>query len=97
MNASVSISRETAVALSSLGLGEVQQVEPAERMAWIVRVMRVLPDKPEWFPKGKWATIQHIEEQITDAAGVEGCLIACAWHRSQKAKVCGGELAPPGK
>lgn len=29
--------------------------------AWIVFQLQVAEDRPEWFPKGKWATIQIIE------------------------------------
>jgi hypothetical protein len=35
-----------------------------EQMAWIVAVLKLLPDGPGRFPRGKWATIQHIESQL---------------------------------
>jgi len=40
------------------------RVESPERMAWIVLLLKLLPEKPEWFPRGKWGTIQHIEGQL---------------------------------
>ena len=36
-------------------------------MAWLVLLLKECEDRPEWFPKGKWATIQHIEGQINEA------------------------------
>lgn len=42
-----------------------------EQWAWIVFQLRIAPDRPEWFPKGKWATIQVIEEDLNrEAAAV---------------------------
>ena len=35
-----------------------------EQMAWIVLVLKALPDAPGRFPRGKWATIQHIESEL---------------------------------
>ena len=39
-----------------------------ENMAWLALVLRELPDTPERFPNGKWATIQHLESQLQIAA-----------------------------
>jgi len=39
-----------------------------ERWAWVCVVLRVSPDHPRWFPKGKFATIQHIEAQLLEIA-----------------------------
>lgn len=65
---SIHISRETADAISRLGLGVFfAWVEP-ERMAWAVLILRELEDRPAWFPKGKWATIQAIEAQLVEQA-----------------------------
>ena len=30
--------------------------------------LRVATDKREWFPRGKWATIQHMETMLTSEA-----------------------------
>jgi hypothetical protein len=32
--------------------------------AWITFLLRAAPDRADWFPKGKWATIQVIEDQL---------------------------------
>ncbi len=34
---------------------------------FVVTVAKLAEDKPEWFPRGKWATIQAIETRIHDA------------------------------
>lgn len=60
----VSISRATAAELSKLGLGDFAVCETPQRMAWVVLVLREIADTDERFPRGKWATIQHIEGQI---------------------------------
>lgn len=39
-----------------------------EFWAWSCFQLRVAEDRPEWFPKGKFATIQVIEQWIYDAA-----------------------------
>lgn len=30
----------------------------------IIEVAKCAPDRPEWFPRGKWATIQNIQNSI---------------------------------
>jgi hypothetical protein len=37
-------------------------------MAWVWFVLRKLPDSPSTFPRGKWATIHHIEAQLEELA-----------------------------
>mgnify|MGYP003661852163 FL=1 len=32
--------------------------------AWFLFQLRRAEDKPEWFPKGKWATLQVIESYL---------------------------------
>lgn len=44
------------------------RVETPERMAWIVYLLRRVEDTDEFFPMGKWATIQSIESQLDTAA-----------------------------
>ncbi len=39
-----------------------------EHWAWVWFQLRVSKDKPEWFPKGKWATIQTIEAVLNEEA-----------------------------
>jgi hypothetical protein len=35
-----------------------------EHWAWAHFLLKVSPDRPEWFPKGKWATLQIIEGEL---------------------------------
>lgn len=60
----VTISASTATALSTLGIGDFVEVETPERMASVALILRGLDDRPDWFPRGKWATIQHVEAQL---------------------------------
>ncbi|HEX4545739.1 MAG TPA: hypothetical protein VH110_05225 [Candidatus Acidoferrum sp.] len=39
--------------------------------AWICFQLRVADDNPEWFPHGKWATIQVIEKHLLEEAEEE--------------------------
>lgn len=43
---------------------------PAE-WSWVVWQLKVAEDRPAWFPKGKWATIQHIEMSLYETARAE--------------------------
>lgn len=36
--------------------------------AWVVFQLKVAEDRPEWFPKGRWATIQRIEAFLLEEA-----------------------------
>ena len=65
---SIHISKRTAEALSKIGMGDFYVWEHKERMAYIVLVLKKLPDSADVFPCGKWATIQHIEQQLDDFA-----------------------------
>lgn len=63
------MSKSVAGAISESGIvGDVFEVESADRMAWVVLILRKLPDHARFFPRGKWSTIQHIEHQIDAAA-----------------------------
>lgn len=42
----------------------VKSFVPMEIALLIVRLAKISEDKPEYFPKGKWATIQAIENNI---------------------------------
>jgi hypothetical protein len=66
----ITLSESTASALSNIGLGDFSECETAERMAFVVLVLKGLKDLPEHFPKGKWATIQHIESGIEQEVNV---------------------------
>lgn len=63
----VSLSRSAAEGIGKALDQDVHGVETAERMAWLVLLLKSREDLPEWFPRGKWATIQHIEKQLDDA------------------------------
>jgi hypothetical protein len=76
MSDMVEISRETADALSQIGLGDFNCYEQPERMAFVAEILKRLPDRPEWFPKGKWATLQSIEGQVHACADVDAERIA---------------------
>jgi hypothetical protein len=39
-----------------------------EKWAWLWMQLREAEDKPEWFPKGKWATLQIIEQILVEEA-----------------------------
>lgn len=39
-----------------------------ENWAWLWMRLREAEDKPEWFPKGKWATLQVIEQILVEEA-----------------------------
>lgn len=65
---SVQLLSSTATALDSLGLCDIGRVNSVEPMAWLILVLRHLPDDESIFPHGKWATIQSIEQQLDAAA-----------------------------
>jgi hypothetical protein len=35
-----------------------------EHWAWILFLLKETVDDPDWFPKGKWATLQHLETKL---------------------------------
>ena len=39
-----------------------------ELWSWMYFQLRVGQDRPEWFPRGKWATIQAIEAYLSKEA-----------------------------
>jgi hypothetical protein len=51
--------------------------------AWIAHCLRVSEDRPEHFPKGKWATIQFIEDILDCEAHRE---IHGKGHRWERAR-----------
>lgn len=68
MKDTIEISQIVADALSKVLGQDFNRIEQPERMAWIVLILRKLPDSEENFPHGKWATIQNIESQLDKAA-----------------------------
>jgi len=61
---SVSLSERTVDALNLLDIGSFYGVMLPDDIAFTVLILRRLEDRPEWFPRGKWATIQEIERQL---------------------------------
>ncbi len=43
----------------------------SEHWAWVAFLLRGSHDRPEWFPKGKWATIQVLESKLMEEAVLE--------------------------
>lgn len=43
----------------------------AQSCAWLYFLLRQAPDYAEWFPRGKWATLQVLEASIDEQAKVE--------------------------
>lgn len=70
----VTMSQAAADGLSAIGMGDFAAVETAERMTWVVLVLLHVPDHDAWFPRGKWATIQSLQQQLT----------GCAMRRAQE-------------
>uniref|UniRef100_A0A6M3KD76 Uncharacterized protein n=1 Tax=viral metagenome TaxID=1070528 RepID=A0A6M3KD76_9ZZZZ len=64
----INLSRLAADGISLALNQDFNKVETPERMAWVCILLRKVPDKEEWFPRGKWATIQEIERQLDAAA-----------------------------
>jgi hypothetical protein len=77
----VSLSSSAAEGIGRALDQDVYGVEGADRMAWLVLLLKKCEDRPEWFPRGKWATIQHIEGQISSA--VE------QWHAASQSDASG--------
>lgn len=68
MKDSIEVSHTTAAALDGL-VGPVTTVNvDLATMAWLAWILPHMRDDPSRFPRGKWATIQHIEEQLEMAA-----------------------------
>lgn len=60
---------KTAEAISHALGQDFNKVETPERMAWVLYLLRRLPD--DLFPHGKWATIQGIETQLIECADTQ--------------------------
>lgn len=66
----VEFSATTAEALDALNIvGHVGMINvDLQAMAWIAYVLPFVPDTARAFPRGKWATIQHLQSQLRTAA-----------------------------
>ncbi len=47
---------------------DLEQVYSLEQWAWLLQVMKQTPDFEDYFPKGKWATVQRLEDLLEEAA-----------------------------
>lgn len=45
-------------------------IEP-QWFAWLIALLKAEPDNEEFFPKGKWATIQRLEQLLENAVTAE--------------------------
>lgn len=68
MKDQIELSSATRDGLNSLDMYDVQRVNSPEWMAWFVKLLKYVPDDEKVFPRGKWATIQSIEQQLEDCA-----------------------------
>ncbi len=84
----VNLSPRTAEALNALGIVEhVGRVNiDLHTMAWVTLVLRFLPDDGRFFFRGKWATIQHIQEQLEEAAEAMAEVIVTVKSRESLSK-----------
>ena len=64
----IELSAKTADALDELVCPVACVNVDLPSMAWLSLVCRHLPDEERYFPKGKWATLQHIDSQLDAAA-----------------------------
>ncbi len=60
----ISISAETAEAWSRWGAGTVVEHMSVHNLLPILMLARYMPDTAENFPKGKWGTLQALQEQV---------------------------------
>jgi len=67
----INLSSKVAEGITLLLNQDFNCVEIPERMAWIVYLLKEAPDTEEYFPMGKWATIQAIEFQLKRYAKIE--------------------------
>ena len=86
MDDSISLSGKTVDAINTLDIGDFCSVELPERMAGVVLILRRLEDRAEWFPKGKWATIQEIERQLEKCADAEAARVQSTSTLDSKSK-----------
>jgi hypothetical protein len=53
---------------AGLGIDDLDSMTAIEQWAWFWFRLRGVRDTPERFPAGKWATIQHLESLLIEAA-----------------------------
>jgi hypothetical protein len=57
-----------------------------EHWAWILLLLKESQDQPDWFPKGKWATLQHLEAKLIEEARDEVRSLKEAHERAQESR-----------
>ena len=50
---------------------DIQPYMEPEPVAWLVYRLEVEPDNEDYFPSGKWATIQRLQEMLRKEAALE--------------------------
>ena len=68
MQDSINLSQDAVDGMSKALDQDFNRVEFPDRMAWIVWLLKLIEDTDEYFPRGKWATIQSIESQLSECA-----------------------------
>lgn len=66
MKDTVELSKRVAEGIGHAVDQDVYTFMQPERMALIVLLLKKLPDNDDYFPRGKWATIQSIEDQLQE-------------------------------
>ncbi len=64
----LNLSQETLKGFSLALSQEITNDSPVEKLAWAFFLLRTVPEEPKYFPKGKWASIQALEDQLTSHA-----------------------------
>lgn len=82
----IHLSAAAANALDALAaFGDVGRINlDLEKMAWIWLVLRGLEDSERVFPCGKWATIQHIGQQLERSAAAKAAEINASEENSDE-------------
>jgi hypothetical protein len=53
---------------------EIQPYMEPELVAWLVYRLEVEPDHEDYFPSGKWATIQRLQDMLRKEAAQDAAL-----------------------
>ena len=56
-----------------------------EHWAWMWFLLREAEDRPEWFPKGKFATLQFLEQRLVEEARAEAAATAARGGKGEPA------------
>ena len=68
MQGMISLSQEAADGIeAATGCPTYREMDP-EKVAWIWFLLRPVEDTERYFPRGKWATLQEIECQLSAEA-----------------------------